>query len=48
MNGYKPDLARVLVERGLSETTGLAPLPGPAGTAFAASVGGIAGIREDA
>ena len=46
MNGYKPDLARVLVARGLSETTGLTPLSGPAGTAFAASVGGIAGVIE--
>lgn len=48
MNGYKPDLARVLVARGLAETTGLAPLQGPAGTAFAASVGGIAGVHEAA
>ena len=47
MNGYKPDLARVLVARGLAETTGLAPLQGPAGTAFAASVGGIAGVRGE-
>ncbi len=44
MNGYKPQLARVLVARGLSQTTGLLPLQGPAGTAFAASVGGIAGV----
>ncbi len=48
MNNYKPELARVLVARGLSETTGLAPLQGLAGTAFAASVGGVAGVREDA
>ena len=47
MNGYKPDLARVLVARALSETTGLTPLQGPAGTAFAASVGGIAGVIEE-
>ncbi len=46
MNGYKPDLARVLVARGLAETTGLLPLQGAAGTAFAASVGGIAGVHE--
>ena len=44
MNGYKPDMARVLVARGLSEMTGLTPLQGTAGTAFAASVGGIAGV----
>lgn len=48
MNGYKPDLARVLVARGLAETIGLEPLQGPAGTAFAASVGGIAGVHEAA
>ncbi len=48
MNGYKPELARVLVARGLAETTGLEPLQGPAGTAFAASVGGIAGVHEAA
>ena len=48
MNGYKPELARVLVARGLAETTGLSPLQGPAGTAFAASVGGIAGVRDAA
>ncbi len=48
MNGYKPELARVLVARGLSETTGLLPLQGPAGTAFAASVGSIAGVRGGA
>ena len=46
MNSYKPELARVLVSRALSETTGLSPLAGPAGTAFAASVGGIAGVAE--
>ncbi len=48
MNGYKPELARVLVARGLAETTGLEPLQGPAGTAFAASVEGIAGVHEPA
>ncbi len=46
MNGYKPELARVLVARGLAETVGLEPLQGSAGTAFASSVGGIAGVRE--
>ena len=48
MNSYKPDLARVLVARSLSETTGLTPLQGPPGTAFAASVGGIAGVMGEA
>ena len=48
MNGYKPELARVLLARGLAETVGLEPLQGPAGTAFAASVGGIAGVHEAA
>ena len=47
MNGYKPDLACVLVARGLSETIGLTPLQGPAGTAFAVSVGGIAGVSRE-
>lgn len=46
MNGYKPDLARALVMRGLAETTGIEPLQGSSGTAFAASVGGIAGMRD--
>ena len=48
MNGYKPELARVLVARSLAETVGLEPLRGMAGTAFAASVGGIAGVHEAA
>jgi len=48
MNAYKPVLARALVARGLAETTGLSPRQGPAGTAFAASVGGIAGVRAGA
>jgi xanthine dehydrogenase YagS FAD-binding subunit len=43
MNAYKPRLASAIVERGLLETAGMRPLAGPAGTAFAASVGGIAG-----
>ncbi len=45
MNGYKPELARVLVARGLAETVGLEPLQGPPGTALASSVGGIAGVH---
>ncbi|GJG86754.1 dehydrogenase [Gemmatimonadetes bacterium T265] len=45
MNAYKPALGRALVERGLRRTAGLEPLPGPAGTAFAASVGGIGGVH---
>ena len=43
MNGYKPALGRALVVRALFQTSGLEPLPGAAGTAFAASVGGMAG-----
>jgi xanthine dehydrogenase YagS FAD-binding subunit len=46
MNDYKVLLSRVLVERALLETSGLEPLRGPAGTAFAASVGGMAGIGD--
>ncbi len=48
MNAYKPALAAVLIARGLAETAGLAPMQGPPGTALAASVGGIAGVREAA
>jgi len=48
MNGYKPALGRALVERALLEATGLEPLQGEAGTAFASSVGGIAGVKDDA
>ena len=48
MNGYKPQLARALVERALMETTALSPLAGPAGSALAASVGGIAGMEDAA
>ena len=44
MNGYKPALGRALVERGLSEATGLEPLPGAAGTVFASSVGDLGGL----
>ena len=46
MNEYKSTLARALIARGLAQTCGLAMLPGPAGTVFAASVGGIAGGNE--
>ncbi|WP_128914090.1 molybdopterin cofactor-binding domain-containing protein [Granulicella sibirica] len=45
MNKYKPGLGRALVERALLEATGLERLQGKAGTVFAASVGGIAGVR---
>lgn len=45
MNEYKPLLLKALVKRGLLETSGMEPLQGPAGTAFASSVGGIAGIN---
>lgn len=44
MNSYKPGLGRTLVQRALLETAGLEPLQGLAGTAFASSVGGIAGL----
>ena len=36
-------MGRNLMVRALLETSGLQPLQGPAGTAFAASVGGVAG-----
>ncbi|OGX81558.1 FAD binding domain-containing protein [Hymenobacter coccineus] len=42
-NAYKIPMGRNLVVRALLETSGLQPLAGPAGTAFAASVGGMAG-----
>ncbi|UOG77500.1 xanthine dehydrogenase family protein subunit M (plasmid) [Hymenobacter tibetensis] len=42
-NTYKIPMGRNLLERALLETSGLRPLHGPAGTAFAASVGGVAG-----
>jgi xanthine dehydrogenase YagS FAD-binding subunit len=48
MNGYKPVLGRALVLRGLLQTAGLEALPGRAGTAFAASVGGMAGTGDRA
>lgn len=43
MNGYKVPLSHALILRGLMETSGLEPLAGPSGTAFAASVGGMGG-----
>ena len=48
MNEYKPALGRALVERALLEVTGMEPLQGEAGTAFASSVGGIAGLGINA
>ncbi|RAK62375.1 FAD binding domain-containing protein [Hymenobacter edaphi] len=42
-NAYKVPMGRDLLVRALLETSGLRPLQGPAGTAFAASVGGVAG-----
>jgi xanthine dehydrogenase YagS FAD-binding subunit len=42
-NAYKIPMGRNLLVRALLETSGLQPLQGPAGTAFAASVGGMAG-----
>jgi xanthine dehydrogenase YagS FAD-binding subunit len=42
-NAYKIPMGRNLVQRALLETSGLQPLAGPAGTVFAASVGGMAG-----
>lgn len=45
-NAYKIPLGRNLVVQALLETSGLQPLSGPAGTAFAASVGGVAGQQS--
>lgn len=42
-NAYKIPMGRNLLIRALLETSGMQPLQGPAGTAFAASVGGMAG-----
>ena len=42
-NAYKIPMGRNLLVRALLETSGLQPLQGPAGTAFAASVRGMAG-----
>ncbi len=43
-NAYKIPLGRNTLVRALMETAGLLPLQGPAGTAFAASAGGVAGV----
>ncbi len=48
LNQYKVGLGRTLVQRALLETAGLEPLAGPAGTVFAASAGGIAGLEVPA
>jgi xanthine dehydrogenase YagS FAD-binding subunit len=42
-NAYKIPMGRNLLVRALLETSGLRPLQGTAGTAFAASVGGVGG-----
>lgn len=42
-NAYKIPMGRNLLVRALLETSGLQPMQGPAGTAFAASVGGVSG-----
>ncbi len=43
-NAYKIPLGRNTLVRALMETSGLLPLQGPAGTAFASSAGGVAGV----
>lgn len=43
-NRYKIPLGRNIMIRCLMETSGLSPLSGPAGSVFAANVGGVAGI----
>ena len=43
-NAYKVPLGRNTLVRALMETSGLLPLQGPAGTAFASSAGGVAGM----
>lgn len=43
-NEYKIPLGTNVMVRALMETSGLLPLQGPAGTAFAASVGGVGGV----
>lgn len=43
-NAYKIPMGRNLMVRALMETSGLMPLQGPAGTAFASSAGGVAGV----
>jgi len=42
-NAYKIPLGRKIMIRCLMETSGLSPLSGPAGSVFAANVGGVAG-----
>jgi xanthine dehydrogenase YagS FAD-binding subunit len=44
-NAFKIPLGQNTMVRALMETSGLLPLQGPAGTAFASSVGGVAGIK---
>jgi xanthine dehydrogenase YagS FAD-binding subunit len=44
-NAYKIPMGRSLLLRALLETSGLRPLQGSAGTAFAANVGGVAGLQ---
>ena len=43
-NAYKIPLGRNTLVCALMETSGLSPLQGPAGTVFAASAGGVAGV----
>ncbi|RYG68377.1 xanthine dehydrogenase family protein subunit M [bacterium] len=43
-NAYKIPLGQNTLVRALMEVSGLMPLQGPAGTAFASSAGGIAGV----
>jgi xanthine dehydrogenase YagS FAD-binding subunit len=43
-NAYKIPLGQNTMVRALMETSGLLPLQGPAGTAFASSAGGVAGV----
>ena len=47
-NAYKIPLGRNTMVRALMETSGLLPLQGPAGTAFASSAGGVAGAMPTA
>ena len=47
-NAYKVPLGRNTMVRALLETSGLLPLQGPAGTAFASSAGGVAGAMPTA
>ncbi len=45
-NAYKVPLGQSVMIRALMETSGLMPLQGPAGTAFASSAGGVAGEMQ--